>query len=250
MKKTKVVIKLHHGDSFKLTETWAVGARVAESARLLRGGRAVQGTRFDVLITDFPYSEKTHAGARTGDEKTKLVKFSSITEQRLRAYLVLVAPLIRTWAVFTADRAHVAAFEEEPPAGWKFMQYGVWHKPGAAPQFNGQKPAAGWEAIAVMHRDVPGVTRWNGGGHDAVWRVPVVRGEHETQKPITLLQAWLRDFTNKGDSVFDPFAGSASTLIAARAMSRHATGIEIDKVKYASALARMEVEKNVQHTLL
>lgn len=250
-RRTATVIKLHLGDAFKLTAKWAESARAAEGARLLTAGKSSNRLeRFDVLMTDFPYSDKTHDGARTKDAETKLVKFDSITEAELRGYLEMVAPLIRTWAIFTADRAHVSAFEASPPAGWKFMQYGVWDKPGHAPQFNGQKPAAGWEAICILHRDVPGRTKWNGGGHNAVWRVPVERGEHETQKPLVLLQAWLRDFTNKHDSVFDPFAGSATTLIAARAMQRSAVGIEIKKDKFEKALARMERERNAQHTLL
>lgn len=49
---------------------------------------------------------------------------------------------------------------------------------------------------------------------------------HPTQKPIGLLEVLIQWFTNKGDLVMDPFAGSGSTILAAMNTGRKSIGIE------------------------
>ena len=58
---------------------------------------------------------------------------------------------------------------------------------------------------------------------------------HPTQKPIALLQKLIEIFTDEGDVVIDPCAGSGSTLIAARNLKRHSYGFEIEKDFFAKA---------------
>jgi len=53
-------------------------------------------------------------------------------------------------------------------------------------------------------------------------------GKHPTQKPLALIERCLRASTNAGDRVFDPFAGSASTGVAALSLGRSFVGCEID----------------------
>lgn len=52
---------------------------------------------------------------------------------------------------------------------------------------------------------------------------------HPTQKPINLLQRIIEIFTDEGDVVIDPCAGSGSTLYAARSLNRNSFGFEIKK---------------------
>lgn len=52
---------------------------------------------------------------------------------------------------------------------------------------------------------------------------------HPTQKPIKLLEKLISIFTDEGDVVIDPCAGSGSTLIAADNLKRKAYGFEIKK---------------------
>ena len=53
--------------------------------------------------------------------------------------------------------------------------------------------------------------------------------EHPTQKPEKLLAKIILASSNKGDFVFDPFAGSGTTLVTAKKLERNYAGIEIDK---------------------
>lgn len=52
---------------------------------------------------------------------------------------------------------------------------------------------------------------------------------HPTQKPIGLLKNLIELFTDEGDVVIDPVAGSASTLVAAVELGRKAYGFEIKR---------------------
>ena len=60
------------------------------------------------------------------------------------------------------------------------------------------------------------------------------------QKPETLCRKLIRGFTNEGDIVFDPFAGSGSILASAYKEGRESTGFEIDSVFYSQATKRLE----------
>ena len=55
---------------------------------------------------------------------------------------------------------------------------------------------------------------------------------HPTQKPIKVLERLIEIFTDEGDVVIDPCAGSGSTLIASRNLKRHSYGFEIEKDFY------------------
>lgn len=52
---------------------------------------------------------------------------------------------------------------------------------------------------------------------------------HPTQKSVMLLERLIEIFTDKGDVVIDPCAGSGTTLLAAANMGRRAYGFEIKK---------------------
>lgn len=52
---------------------------------------------------------------------------------------------------------------------------------------------------------------------------------HPTQKPVKLLEHLIEIFTDKGDVVIDPCAGSGTTLLAAANLERRAYGFEIKK---------------------
>lgn len=62
---------------------------------------------------------------------------------------------------------------------------------------------------------------------------------HPTQKPISVLRRLIEIFTDPGDVVIDPCAGSASTLRAAFECGRDSYGFEVDKNFYQKAKTEM-----------
>ena len=70
---------------------------------------------------------------------------------------------------------------------------------------------------------------------------------HPTQKPVKLLEHLIRLFTDEGEVVIDPCAGSGSTLLAASQSDRKAYGFEIKKDFFK--LANEKVLSKVQKKL-
>ncbi len=62
---------------------------------------------------------------------------------------------------------------------------------------------------------------------------------HPTQKPQQLCRYMVEQYTAPGATVLDPFAGSGSTLLAARETGRQSIGVELDATIYARACARL-----------
>ena len=63
---------------------------------------------------------------------------------------------------------------------------------------------------------------------------------HNTQKPVPLLKQLIEIFTDEGDVVIDPVAGSGSTLVAAIETNRKSYGFEIKKDSFKSATKWIE----------
>lgn len=62
---------------------------------------------------------------------------------------------------------------------------------------------------------------------------------HPTQKPVSLLKRLIEIFTDEGDVIIDPCAGSGTTLRACAELRRSCYGFEIDKNIYNRAIGEM-----------
>jgi site-specific DNA-methyltransferase (adenine-specific) len=72
---------------------------------------------------------------------------------------------------------------------------------------------------------------------------------HPTQKPINLLKQFITIFTDEGEVVIDPCAGSASTLRAAYELGRNSYGFEVSREIYTKAKEQMLVNMAVQQSI-
>lgn len=200
----------------------------------------------DHVITDPPYDAKTHENSRGmggSDEGRDRIPFEPITVDALRAVIAQTAALEPRWFVASMAWQYPAAFFEQPPDGWQFIRCGVWVKPNGAPQFSGDRPAQGWEAVCILHRKNAGRIKWNGGGDRAVWTYNIdQRQSHPTEKPLRLVSAWVKQFSDEREIVLDPFMGSGTTLLAAKNLNRGAIGIEVDESYCEIAAKRLRQE--------
>jgi site-specific DNA-methyltransferase (adenine-specific) len=62
---------------------------------------------------------------------------------------------------------------------------------------------------------------------------------HPTQKPLSVLLPLVETFSTPESVVFDPFAGSGSSLLAAKSLGRSYLGIELDQSYHAIASERL-----------
>lgn len=209
--------------------------------------------RVDCIITDPPYSERTHAGHAIAAEALPGradLGYGHITTADAEQWGEEWARRVRYWLVVMCDHvlwphwesgAKAAGLYTFPPvfAGITAMtvrvaadgpaSWGVWMMVArtARPmrddfgRINGQgKRVAGWGSLPglyVASRD-PGYT----GG-----------------KPLPLMQQIIRDYSREGMLVADPCAGHGSTLVAAKGAGRRVWGAECDPAAHAAAVARL-----------
>ena len=139
------------------------------------------------VMTDPPYSERTHKNARTlkgGDGPKKLIEFASTTFEMIRDIFALANA--ERWTISFTDNVHAALLEVMPPEGMRHMRTGMWEKPDGSPQLTGDRPAQAHECIVALHPMT--ASRWNSGGKRGVWTHGVERDIpwHNTPKPVSL----------------------------------------------------------------
>ncbi len=192
------------------------------------------------VLTDPPYNPRTHAGARAAGGRllaTTTVDFDALDSAAFYADALRVA---QRWCLAFCAAEQLGDYERAAGEAW--IRAGIWIRVGAAPQFTGDRPAVGCDAIAIAHRK--GRKRWNGGGSHAVWSHGFARDEvgsarvHPTQKPLRLMCELVRLFTDPGEVVLDLFAGSGTTGEAALIEGRRVILCEREPDRCAIARAR------------
>lgn len=153
-------------------------------------------------------------------------------DEMLEPVAAEIARLVQRWALVFSDAETTwrwrAAMES---AGMRYVRTGAWVKPDPMPQMTGDRPCVGFEPCTITHAQ--GAMRWNGGGRAALWTHYTAKGsdrpDHPCPKPESLMGELVRQFTDPGDSILDPFAGSGTTLVAAKRFGRNGIGIEMSE---------------------
>lgn len=124
-------------------------------------------------------------------------------------------------------------------SGFEIRATIVWGKPGfqiSRGHYHWQHEPC-WYAVRKG-----GKAHWRGDrSQSTLWSVPTLDGQsrtgHGTQKPVELMRRPILNHTKRGESVYDPFLGSGTTLIAAQELERVCYGLEIDP-KYCDVIVR------------
>lgn len=209
------------------------------------------GGHIDHVITDPPYAARSMENARDGttikyrrDHVWRDFGYDAITDNDRSDVAGELRVLADRWCIVWTDieSAHLwrAALEGY---SMRYVRTGVWVRENGAPQFSGDRPGQGVEACVIMHGNGERL-RWNGGGRPAVWKGPIVNSQaerygHSSPKPLWLMHQLIEQFTDPGDIILDPFAGSGTTLRAAKDLGRRAVGIEIVEAWCAAIAERL-----------
>lgn len=210
----------------------------------------------DVVITDPPYDRHVgtnlpgkHGKLKDGHERIRDLGYDGFDAELIAITAPHMVRIAQRWLVVFNDVESAPAWRTAlVDAGARYMRTGAWVREGTSPQFSGDRPAVGFEALTICHGAEERL-RWNGGGHAAVWQFPIVHaaakqraGGHSTPKPLELMTRLVAQFSDPGKAVLDPFAGSGTTLRAAKDLGRKAIGIELNEQHCESIAVRMSQE--------
>jgi site-specific DNA-methyltransferase (adenine-specific) len=207
------------------------------------------------VITDPPYllnfGHCVSAGRRHDFAKMKgalnvrAMRYDPFTPDDVAAVGPALGRLPTRWCVVWHDAE--SGHHWRAGIGLKHVRTGAWARSNPAPQFTGDRPGTGFELCTIQHG--PERLRWNGGGHAAIWNHPQRHGttaeggeDHPTPKPLSLMLELVELFTDPGDIVLDPFAGSGTTGVACLRLGRRFIGIEKDAAFAAVARERLTAE--------
>lgn len=202
--------------------------------------KTIEDKSIDCLITDPPYGVDIQFGAYDNQLSRKIENDENIDD----ALLLLDEMLLEVKSKLK-DNAHIYIF-----CNWKIY-----------PQFN---------AIISKHFQIKNLIIWDKlfmgmgdlkGNYSSSYEMIVFAGGnreflsrpkniiqcrfnderfHNTQKPVDLIKQLIENSTNVNETIFDPFLGSGSTVIAANQLKRNFIGCEIDEQNYKITLKRLE----------
>lgn len=213
---------------------------------------AFQGRKIDCLLTDPPYGvgfKSTYGKDPEAREKfQQAIEDDENVEQAIASFtttLDLTLPhmgdiceiyVFSQWQVSPEWQKFLDSLEASH--GIRLMQLIIWEKgyPGIGDvRYNW---GCGHEFIYYLKRgNRPVPYRRSGIIH--VDKVRPGTNIHPTEKPVELLDILLQYSTKPGQLVFDPYAGSGSTLLACKNSGRDAVGIEYKQSYFKDATERL-----------
>lgn len=217
----------------------------------IAGTQLIPDNSIDLLLTDPPYGiSKEYTCERQVPRRLRKDGTDFImprgnfgewdTQISPSEWTAQVLPKVRGWFVTFCAQAQIGEYCEILARN-KFVAVGtlVWQKTNPVPFNHKYKPINAWEALVIGKR--PG-TKFNGHVVHNVFlhKSPSPQQRiHSTQKPLPLIKKFIELFSNEGDFVFDPFAGSATTVVAAIETRRKVIAYEKDHAIFQSACDRI-----------
>lgn len=216
----------------KLGDHWRLGEH-----RLLCGDATIPGDvaklfgakRADLLLTDPPYGV-SYVG-KTGDALT--IANDDLDEEGLRSLIVGAFDLAQRYS-----RAGAYWYATVAPGPLHLLFANDWKRRGILRQiivWVKNSLVLGHSEYHYRHEPilfgwVPGERHKNEDRtRTTVWEFarPASSPDHPTTKPVPLWAQAINDGSKQGETVYDPFMGSGTTVVACEQLGRRAFGIEL-----------------------
>lgn len=233
------------------TEPTIITTKSGLTATLYLGDcREVRLPRVNAVVTDPPFSERTHAGhfavsnaadgAGYDGSARKPLGYASWSDEDARRFVADTA-LTDGWVVVMNDHLLSAVlFDAAAHVGRYPFAPLPFYAPGSTCRLCGDGPSSWTTWINVSRTKAQ--SRWGTlpGGY--------VQGkgwddkEYMGGKPTLLMQALVGDYSRRGDLVADPYMGSGTTGVACLREGRNFFGVEINPTTFAIAERRIRAE--------
>ena len=190
----------------------------------------------DALITDPPYSERTHSGTASISKQAGRsdLDYAGLDAETAYLWATEWSRACRGWVVVITDDDLVPAWKRgmRDAGRFVFAQIPIIYPDSVRLVGDGPASAA---VYAVVSR--PRTLPWSRWGSLPGWYKSLrVKGSPVVgAKALPLMRAIVRDYSRPGDLVCDPCAGGGTTLRAALAEGRRAVGAEMDPETWRKA---------------
>lgn len=191
----------------------------------------------DAVITDPPYSARTHEGALDATTLERGVSYDHLSVDDVRFLFRQWAPRCRGWMVFHTDDILHPVFRDEAAIAGRY-DFPILPVLQQQPRVTGDGPPSSGHFLAVSRPRERAFLSWGSlsGWYEAPRDGSIVRGG----KPLGLMRAIVRDYTKPGDLVVDPFCGGGTTALACAMEGRRCITSEVDPVTFEKARKRLE----------
>lgn len=225
----------------------------------------------DCLISDPPFSDRTHVGhdravnamrfsggeSRTrtdkrtgavysvGVSRRKPLPYNPWSDKEAIEFVKSWSPRIDGWFVVLTDHVLVRAYECALLEAGRYVFAPLpFVAPGSTVRLCGDGPSS-WTTWVVVARP-KGLSKW--GTLPGAYVLP--SGQRDTDKfiggkPLWLMRSIVRDYSRRGDLIVDPCCGYATTIIAAEIEGREAIGCEMDEETFSVAMARLSAPRPI-----
>jgi hypothetical protein len=193
----------------------------------------------DHVITDPPYSQRTHANHDGQDNLNRPLGYAALSPPDVERFAELLHSTARGWVVWFTDAelAHHVRTSFDRLGRATFAPLPFYHH-GRSVRFSGDGPSSWTDWICVARTSE--ISKWGTlrGGYISGegWNEKLRKGG----KPEPLMGLVVSDYSRQAETVCDPFMGAGTTGVACVKQSRNFVGIEIDAAAFDIACKRIE----------
>jgi site-specific DNA-methyltransferase (adenine-specific) len=208
----------------------------------LVGMSKIPDKSIDLVLTDPPYLMNYKSNRRVKSEKFDYIMNDINSEELIKEYIKECHRILKgdTSIYMFCSWHQVDFFKKEFEKYFKLKNLLVWNKNNHGSGDLKGAYAPKHELILYGHKGrssfrekrIPDVIDYS--------KVPSNKLVHPTEKPIGLLETFIKNSSDEINIVFDGFMGSATTAIAALNTNRRFIGFELDKEYYEIANKRIQ----------
>ena len=212
----------------------------------------MMGVKVDAIITDPPYDISATNGGGTINNVKKLNKSLEdlVTANINKGYDI---PLFNDRFCMLMKNINIYTFcnKKQKPDYYKYYIFEKnckfdeinWYKTNALPTYSNKYLSDAEYCLYFRKQGVP-VHPQSYEDAKTYYIAPINQKDkkefgHPTIKPLDLIEKFIRNSTNEGDTILDPFMGSGTTGVACKRLNRNFIGIELDPKYFQIAKERI-----------
>lgn len=228
----------------------------APDLRLGRWQDVLADVECDAVICDPPYSDRTHAGVRSGVSASKrwhrsgqapdsasdrrAIPYAHWTQDDMREFCAHWSDRCRGWIVLIIDHIEARWAEEELEACGRYVFAPLpFVETGRTVRLTGDGPSSWTSWVVVARPKSDSFRRWGTLPGAYIGRGGPRADRYIGGKPPDLMRALVSDYSRPGDLVCDPCLGWGTTAAAAIGKGRRFVGAEVDAEAFREAQRRL-----------